>query len=64
MLTLAGVLFTLFASSRKPRYKPDVEFDDLAAGLNIDLGFYVNDINNSQFKKRNEDEELSSLLIK
>lgn len=65
MFTLIGLIFTLFASTKRPKFKPDVEFDDLAAGLNIDLGYYLNESDNSRLgfkKKKSKDEELSSLL--
>lgn len=64
MLMLLGVLLTLFASASKSKYKPDVEFDDLGPGLNIDLGYYIADhqmLDNKKKKKRRK-EELLSLL--
>lgn len=65
LLILLGVVFTLFASTSKVKLKPDVEFDDLAPGLNIDLGYYVFDgqnLHDESKKKRKKREELLSLL--
>lgn len=61
-MTLSGVIFTLIASSNKTKYKPDVEFDYLAPGLKIDLGFYVPDDQVEFKKKRKKKEEMLSLL--
>lgn len=68
MLILSGVLFTLLASSRKTK-KADVEFDDLAPGLSIDLGYYlfdttINQPNQTEFKKKKKvkKEELLALI--
>lgn len=66
ILMLSGILFTLFASTSKPKYKPHVEFDDLAPGLNIDLGFYLT---TDQYypggkRKGRKREESTLLLIK
>lgn len=61
-LVLSGVVFTLFASSNKAKFKPDVEFDDLAPGLNIDLGYYLFDDTIDFKKKRKKKEELLTLL--
>lgn len=51
----------LFASTNKPKFKPEVEFDDLAPGLNIDLGYYLVD-DQLEYKRRRKKEELLSLL--
>lgn len=61
---MVGLLFTLIASSKRPKYKPNVEFDDLAHGLNIDLGYYLGDGNHLESKKkyRKKEEELAALL--
>lgn len=65
IMAVNGVLFTLVVSSRMTRLKPDVEFDDLAAGLNIDLGYYLYENNNISFKKgKRKKEELVNLLHK
>lgn len=61
MLILLGVVFTLFASTNKPKFKPEVEFDDLAPGLNIDLGYYLVD-DQLEYKRRRKKDELLSLL--
>jgi len=62
MLVLSGIVFTIFASVSKPKMKPDVEFDDLAPGLNIDLAYYITDEQSECTKKRKRKEELLSLL--
>lgn len=62
MLILSGVIFTLFASSNKTKFKPDVEFDDLAPGLNIDLGYYLFDDTMDSKKKKKKKDELLMLL--
>lgn len=62
LLLLTGVLLTLFASSNKPNFKPDVEFDDLAPGLNIDLAYYMADSQADSRYRRKKEEELLSLL--
>lgn len=62
MLILSGVIFTLFASSNRTKFKPDVEFDDLAPGLNIDLGYYLFDDTIDSKKKKKKKEELLMLL--
>ena len=64
ILALSGVVFTLFVSSSKPKYKPHVEFDDLAPGLNIDLGYYLTADQLETNKKRRKKEELVLLLNK
>lgn len=61
-MILSGVIFTLIASSKKPKYKPEVEFDDLAPGLRIDLGFYLPDDYMGCKLKRKRKEEMLSLL--
>lgn len=61
LLILLGVIFTLFASTNKTKFKPEVEFDDLAPGLNIDLGYYLVD-DQVENKRRRKKEELLSLL--
>lgn len=61
ILSLSGVLFTLIASTKKSKFKPEVEFDDLASGLNIDLGYYLNE-GNGYDKGRWKREELAQLL--
>lgn len=62
MLLLTGLLFTLFASSNKPKSKLNVDFDDLAPGLNIDLAYYLADNLADNRRKRKKEEELLSLL--
>lgn len=64
ILTLSGVIFTLCAGATKPKFKPHVEFDDLAPGLNIDLGYYLTDDHVDTKKKRKKKEELVLLLNK
>lgn len=61
-MLLSGVIFTLIASSKRPKYKPEVEFDYLAPGLRIDLGFYLPDEYMECKMKRKKKEELLSLL--
>lgn len=62
MLAFSGFIFTLFASSNRTKFKPDVEFDDLAPGLNIDLGYYLDDSQVEYKKRKKKKEELLSLL--
>ena len=53
----------LLVSTRKTKFKPDVEFDDLSPGLNIDLGYYIydGDFMDCKKKKKKKDELLSLL---
>lgn len=63
MLSLVGFLLPLFASSKKPKFKPDVEFDDLASGLNIDLFNHLSDIYRLDLKEdKRKKEEMTALL--
>lgn len=63
ILLLSGVIFTLFASTRKTKLKLDIEYDDLAPGLNIDLDYYLTDVQvDANKKKKKRKEELLSLL--
>lgn len=57
-LVLSGVLFTLLARSNKPKTKVQVDFDDLAPGLNIDLRYYLSEEQHEFKKRKNKDEKI------
>lgn len=65
IMLLSGAIFTLFASTAKPRSKAVVDFDDLAPGLNIDLMYYLQDEDQIEFRKKaKKEQELVALLNK
>lgn len=64
-MLMSGVIFTLFASTNKPKSKVAFDFDDLAPGLNIDLMYYLDDDHNGyKTKKAKKEQELVTLLNK
>lgn len=65
VLALIGAIFTICVGKTKPKFKPEIDFDDLAPGLNIDLGYYLTDDQLVDLKrKRRKKEELAHLLTR